>query len=55
MDEYANPQIRSFLELFAGFKKHLHKDQTIIVRSTVYPHTCRQMLKILGDDRRVGA
>jgi UDP-N-acetyl-D-mannosaminuronic acid dehydrogenase len=48
MDEYANPKVRSFLELFAHLKKYLHQDQTIIVRSTVYPHTCRQMLNILG-------
>ncbi|MBU1808974.1 MAG: nucleotide sugar dehydrogenase [Candidatus Omnitrophica bacterium] len=51
MDEYANPQIRSFLEFFGNFKKYLRPDQTIIVRSTVYPHTCRQMMKILGDGR----
>ena len=51
MDEYANPQIRSFLEFFGHFKKYLRPDQTIIVRSTVYPHTCRQMMKILGGGR----
>lgn len=51
MDEYANPQIRSFLEFFGHFKKYLRPEQTIIVRSTVYPHTCRQMMKILGDGR----
>ncbi len=50
VDEYLTPKTRSFLEIFLRFKKYLHKDQVIIVRSTVYPHTCQQILKILGDD-----
>jgi UDP-N-acetyl-D-mannosaminuronic acid dehydrogenase len=52
MDEYANPRIRSFLEVFGQIKEHLRDDQTIIVRSTVYPHTCAQMLGILGGGKR---
>ena len=50
VDEYLNPKTRQFLELFANLKKYLHSDQIIIVRSTVYPHTCQQILNILGND-----
>jgi len=48
VDEYLNPKTRQFLEFFSGLARHLDKTQTIIVRSTVYPHTCRQMMKQLG-------
>lgn len=51
IDEYLNPKTREFLEFIAGLKDYLRPDQTIIVRSTVYPHTCQQILKILGEDR----
>jgi len=50
VDEYMNPKTRQFLELFSDLKKHLHKDQVIIIRSTVYPHTCQQILNLLGSD-----
>lgn len=48
LDEYLNPKTRIFLEFITGLKKYLNAGQTIIVRSTVYPHTCRQILNILG-------
>lgn len=54
IDEYLNPRVRTFLEFFADIKKYLHKEQTIIVRSTVYPHTCKQMFKMLGSDESWG-
>jgi len=50
VDEYLNPKTRAFLEFFSKIKTHLHKDQIIIIRSTVYPHTCRQVLNLLGND-----
>jgi len=50
-DEYLNPKVRAFLDFMASIKKHLRTDQVIIVRSTVYPNTCRQMLKLLGEDK----
>lgn len=50
VDEYLNPKTRVFLESFLKLKEYLRKEQTIIVRSTVYPNTCRQMLKILGEN-----
>jgi UDP-N-acetyl-D-mannosaminuronic acid dehydrogenase len=48
VDEYLNPNVRVFLEFFGILKKHLTNDQTIIIRSTVYPRTCKQIMKILG-------
>lgn len=51
IDEYLNPKVRSFLDFFSHLKRYIHRRQTIIVRSTVYPHTCRQMFKMLGDEK----
>lgn len=50
VDEYLNPKTRAFLEAIAALKNYLHKDQTIIIRSTVYPHTCQQVLNLLGKE-----
>lgn len=46
VDEYLNPKTRQFLEIMAGLKKYLDQSQTIIIRSTVYPNTCRQVLNL---------
>ena len=48
VDEYLNPNVRIFLELFSGIKEYLRKNQTIIIRSTIYPRTCQQIIKIIG-------
>ena len=48
VDEYLNPNVRVFLEYFSTLKKYLKKNQTIIIRSTIYPRTCQQIMKILG-------
>ena len=48
IDEYLNPKVRQFLEFFENLKKYLNNSQVIIIRSTVYPHTCRQVLNLLG-------
>ncbi|MEK6984364.1 MAG: nucleotide sugar dehydrogenase [Nanoarchaeota archaeon] len=50
VDEYLNPRTRVFLESINKLKKYLHNDQIIIVRSTVYPHTCQQVQNLLGKD-----
>jgi len=47
VDEYLNPKTRQFLEFFTELKKHLNEEQIIIIRSTVYPHTCQQILNLL--------
>lgn len=49
VDEYMNPKTRQFLEFFSGIKSHLRQDQIIIIRSTVYPNTCQQVKKLLGE------
>ena len=53
VDEYLNPKTRQFLEFFGGIKKNLRKDQLIVIRSTVYPHTCKQVLNLLGEEWKV--
>ncbi|MBI2523103.1 nucleotide sugar dehydrogenase [Candidatus Woesearchaeota archaeon] len=53
VDEYLNPKTRQFLEFFGGIKKNLRKDQLIVIRSTVYPHTCKQVLNLLGEGWKV--
>jgi len=51
VDEYLNPKVRGFLDVFAELSKYMNPDQTIIVRSTVYPKTCKRMLKMLDPDK----
>src|SRR3989338_959244 len=51
VDEYLNPKTRQFLEFFEGIKKSLSKGQLIVIRSTVYPHTCKQIYNFLGDEK----
>jgi len=50
VDEYLNPKVKQFLKAFEGFKGFLKKEQLIVIRSTVYPHTCEQLKRELGDD-----
>jgi UDP-N-acetyl-D-mannosaminuronic acid dehydrogenase len=50
VDEFLNPQTRVFLDSVARLREHLVPEQTIIVRSTVYPRSCRQLLKMLETD-----
>lgn len=52
VDEYLNPATRAFLEGIAGFKPYLDTSQTLIIRSTVYPNTCQQILKLLGEEKQ---
>jgi len=51
VDEYLNPKTRQFLEFFEKIKTYLNENQTIIIRSTVYPRTCQQILNLLGKDK----
>ena len=50
VDEYLNPKLRQFLEFFATLRPYLRTDQTIIIRSTVYPRTCEQVQHLLSED-----
>ncbi|MBI3318965.1 MAG: nucleotide sugar dehydrogenase [Candidatus Omnitrophica bacterium] len=50
VDEYLNPKLRALFEVFSQLKPHLRPEQTIIIRSTIYPGTCRKILKLLSRD-----
>jgi UDP-N-acetyl-D-mannosaminuronic acid dehydrogenase len=50
VDEHLNPRLRALLELFAELRPYLSNQQTIIIRSTVYPRTCRHVLNALSKD-----
>lgn len=50
VDEYLNPKLRGLLELIETLRPHLRAPQTIVIRSTVYPRTCRQVKALLERD-----
>lgn len=52
VDEHLNPKTREFLSFVSSIKKYLNPDQIIIVRSTVYPNTCRQLQRLLSNGRK---
>jgi len=47
VDEYLNPKLRVLLDLFIELHPQLSNSQTIIIRSTVFPRTCQQVLRLL--------
>jgi len=50
VDEYLNPKLRALLDLFEQLRPNLHPSQTIVIRSTVFPRTCRQVERVLSRD-----
>jgi UDP-N-acetyl-D-mannosaminuronic acid dehydrogenase len=48
VDEYLNPNLRALLDLFENIRPYLDPSQTIIIRSTVFPRTCRHVLASLS-------
>ncbi len=50
VDEYLNPKLRALLELVQHLRPHLRPSQTIVIRSTVFPRTCRQVERVLSQD-----
>lgn len=50
VDEYLNPKLRSLLELIDALLPVLSPSQTIVIRSTVYPGSTRQVLSALQRD-----
>lgn len=50
VDEYLNPKLRALLDLFRQLRTHLDPDQTVIIRSTVFPRTCRQVRRTLEEN-----
>jgi len=52
VDEYLNPKLRALLDVFHNLRAHLDPDQAIIIRSTVFPRTCRHVHRLLSKDGR---
>jgi len=52
VDEYLNPKLRALIDLFKSIAPFLDPEQTIIIRSTVFPRTCRRVLQTLSEDGR---
>lgn len=52
VDEHLTPRTRAFLEFFESIKEYLNPNQTIIVRSTVYPNTCEQLQRTLKNGKK---
>ena len=51
VDEYLNPKTRQFLEFIEEIKPFLDPSQIIIIRSSVFPRVCQQILEVLGTDK----
>ena len=52
IDEFMNPKIDGFLKFIKEIKPLLDTSQTIIIRSSVAPRTCEQVLKVLGSPNK---
>ncbi|MDO8639241.1 MAG: nucleotide sugar dehydrogenase [Candidatus Daviesbacteria bacterium] len=52
VDEHLTPKTRVFLEFFISIKKYLRSNQVIIIRSTIYPNTCKQLLRMLENGKK---
>lgn len=51
VDEHLTPKTRAFLEFFESIREHLNPQQILIIRSTVYPNTCQQLLRTLQNGK----
>ena len=49
VDEYLNPKTRVMLDLFEKLHPYFSPEQTIIIRSTVCPNTCKQIYSLLNN------
>lgn len=47
VDEYFNPKLEPFFKVIKDLKKFLSSKQTVIIRSSVYPQTCKKIVQIL--------
>ncbi|TSC88545.1 MAG: nucleotide sugar dehydrogenase [Microgenomates group bacterium Gr01-1014_7] len=52
VDEHLTPRTRAFLDFFESVRKYLSPNQVIIIRSTVYPNTCEQLLRMLENGKQ---
>jgi UDP-N-acetyl-D-mannosaminuronic acid dehydrogenase len=49
VDEYLNPRLRALLDLLKQLRRHLTPAQLVVIRSTVFPGTCRHVLRTLSE------
>lgn len=50
VDEYLNPKLDIFFKVIKKLKKYIKRNQTIIIRSSVYPQTCKKVVDILHNN-----
>lgn len=48
VDEYLTPALRAVPKVITALRPYLSAGQTLIIRSTIFPGTCRQVVRILG-------
>ena len=48
VDEYLNPKLRALLDLVQNLRPHLDPDQTVVIRSTVFPRTSHHVRRLLS-------
>lgn len=53
IDKHLNPKTKQFVEFISEIKEYLDSSQNIIIRSTIYPTTCRKIYNILGRDKNL--
>ena len=53
VDEFLSPDLRAVPKMLAVLRQHLSPEQTLIIRSTVFPGTCRQVQRTLGDQWKI--
>ena len=51
VDEYLNPKTKQFLELFKTIIPYLNKSQNVIIRSSVFPDTCKRIFSLLKNKK----
>lgn len=51
VDEYLNPKTKQFIDLFKTIIPYLNKSQNIIIRSSVFPDTCKRIYALLKDKK----
>ena len=51
IDEYLNPKTEKFLDALNKLRPYFNIDQVIIIRSSIFPKTCKQFLELLGSKK----
>tara|TARA_Y100000996_G_scaffold334788_1_gene271216 strand:- start:1111 stop:2277 length:1167 start_codon:yes stop_codon:yes gene_type:complete len=51
VDEYLNPKTKQFVELFKTIIPYLNKSQNVIIRSSVFPDTCKRIFSLLKNKK----